>query len=208
MNALILVGLQNDFLPGGAMAVPQGDAVIPLANQLQGAFKFVVATQDWHPANHKSFANNHPGRKPGELIKLKKSLQTLWPAHCIQNTRGAEFAPGLRLNRFNKVFKKGMDAEVDSYSAFFDYGHEHPTGLHEYLHEKKITHVYLMGLATDFSVKFSTLDSVSLGFRTFLIEDACRGVNLNSGDDQNAIEEMERAGVTRISSRQLAELVP
>jgi len=205
MTALILVDLQNDFLPGGALGVPHGDALIPLANQLQSCFKVAVATQDWHPANHKSFAVNHPGRHPGEVLQLKSGLQTLWPTHCVQHTRGAELAPGLLLSRVNKIFKKGSDPEVDSYSGFFDNGRAQATGLHDYLREKRVTGVYVMGLATDSCVKFTALDAVSLGFRTFLIEDACRGVNLQPDDVKAALEEMKQAGVSALPSRQLLE---
>jgi nicotinamidase/pyrazinamidase len=206
MTALILVDLQNDFLPGGALAVPHGDPVIPLANQLQGAFKLVVATQDWHPANHGSFAASHPGKKPGDVILLKKLPQRLWPVHCVQNTRGAQLAPGLMLGHVNKVFRKGTDADIDSYSGFFDNGHLRATGLGDYLREKKVTDVYVMGLATDYCVKFTALDAVGLGFKTFLIEDACRGVNLQPDDIKNAVEEMKRAGVTVVHSRELLEI--
>jgi nicotinamidase/pyrazinamidase len=200
MKALILVDLQNDFLPGGALAVPHGDALLALANQLQGCFRFVLATQDWHPPNHKSFAANHPGKKPGDIIQLKKQTQRLWPVHCVQNTRGAEFAPGLMLNRVNKVFRKGADPEIDSYSGFFDNDHRLATGLHEYLTDKRVTDVYVMGLATDYCVKATALDAVNLSFKTFLIEDACRGVNLNPNDVINAIQEMEQVGVVRVKS--------
>ncbi len=203
MKALILVDLQNDFLPGGALAVPNGDAVIPLANQLQGAFKLVVATQDWHPANHSSFAANHPGRKPGEVVQLKKRSQLLWPTHCVQNTHGAELAPGLMRNRINKVFKKGTDTDIDSYSGFFDNGHQRATGLGEFLREKKVKDVYVLGLATDYCVNFTALDAVELGFRTHLIDDACRGVNLKPDDVKNAIEAMKKAGVIVVKSEQL-----
>ncbi|PYJ02511.1 MAG: bifunctional nicotinamidase/pyrazinamidase, partial [Verrucomicrobia bacterium] len=160
MNALLLVDLQNDFLLGGTLPVPQGNAVIPLANQLQGAFKLVVATQDWHPPNHVSFAENHAGKRPGDVIQLRKLSQVLWPAHCVQNTRGAQFAPGLMLNRVNKVVRKGTDPAIDSYSGFFDNGHLRATGLHEYFQAKQATGVYLMGLATDYCVKFTALDAV------------------------------------------------
>lgn len=201
MNALLLIDLQNDFLPGGAIPVAHGDAVLPLANQLQGAFKLVVTTQDWHPANHKSFAANHPGRKPGDTVQLKKTPQTLWPTHCVQNTRGAELSPTLMLNRVNKIFRKGTDAEIDGYSAFFDYGHNHATGLHEYLQDKRVTEVYVMGLGTELCVKATALDAVALGFKTFLVEDACRGFNLGPDDAKAAIEELRLARVTVIQSR-------
>jgi len=200
MKALILVDLQNDFLPNGALPVPQGDAVIPLANQLQGAFKLVVATQDWHPPNHKSFASNHPGRKPGDVILLRGRPQILWPVHAVQNTHGAELAAGLMLNRVNKLFKKGTDPEIDSYSGFFDNDHQHATGLHEYLQDKRVTEVFLMGLATDYCVQATALDAVGLGFKAFLIEDACRGANLQPDDVPRAVENMKQAGVVVVGS--------
>lgn len=203
MNALLLIDLQNDFLPGGAIPVPHGEAVMPLANQLQGAFKWVVATQDWHPANHKSFASSHPGRKPGDTTHFKRTLQLLWPMHCVQNTRGAELSPALMLNRVNKVFRKGTEADIDGYSAFFDAGHTRATGLNEYLQDKHVTDIYLMGLGTDWCVKATALDAVALGFKTFLIEDACRGFNLKPDDAKAAVEEMRLAGVTTIRSRGL-----
>ena len=201
MKALVMVDLQNDFLPGGALPVPEGDAVIAAANQLQCGFKFVVATQDWHPANHSSFASNHPGRKPGEVLQLKRHSQRLWPVHCVQNTPGAELAPGLMRNRINKVFKRGTDADIDSYSGFFDDAHLRATGLGEYLNEKKIDEVYVLGLATDYCVKFTTLDAVELGFHTYLIEDACRGVNLKPDDVKDAIEAMRNGGVALVTSK-------
>jgi nicotinamidase/pyrazinamidase len=203
MKALLLIDLQNDFLTGGALAVPQGDLVIPLANQLQPAFRLVAATQDWHAANHQSFAANHLGRRPGDVIKLRGRPQILWPVHCVQNTRGAQLAPGLRLQRVNKVFRKGTDPEIDSYSGFFDNDHQRATGLGEYLRDKKVTEVYVMGLATDYCVKFTALDAVALGFKTFLIEDACRGVNLKPDDTAQAVQEMQQAGVHLVRTRQV-----
>ena len=206
MNALILIGLQNDFLPGGAVPIAHAHAVIPLANQLPGAFKLVVATQEWHPANHVSFASVHSGQKPGETIQFKKQTQRLWPAHCVQNTRGAELAAGLMINRVNKIFRQGLDAEVDNYSAFFDAGLDHPIGLHSYLKERNVADLYLMGLATDGCVKATAIDALSLGFGAILIEDACRGLNLQPEDSTRAIEEMKNAGVTVIHSRELLEI--
>lgn len=203
MNALLLIDLQNDFLRGGAVPVPHGEAVLPLANQLQGAFKLVVATQDWHPANHKSFASSHAGRKAGDIVHLKGSPQTLWPTHCVQNTRGAELSPALMLNRVNKVFRKGTDADIDGHSAFFDIGHTRATGLHEYLQDKRVTEVYVLGLGIELCVRATVLDAVALGFKTHLIEDACRGFNLKPDDAKGAIEELRIAGVTVIQSRGL-----
>ncbi len=206
MNALILIGLQNDFLPGGAVPVPQSNALIPLANQLQGAFKLVVAIQEWHPANHVSFASVHPARSPGEVVQFKKQMVRLRPAHCVQNTRGADLAAGLTINRVNKVFRKGTDFEIDSYSGFFDAGHDQPTGLHSYLQEKHVTDIYLMGLETDGCVKGTAFDALDFGFNVVVIEDACRGLNLQPDDTAKAIEAMKGAGVTLIHSRDMLEI--
>jgi nicotinamidase/pyrazinamidase len=203
VNALLLIDLQNDFLPGGAVPVPHADAVPRLANQLQGAFKLAVATQDWHPANHKSFASSHPGRKPGDTALLRKARRTLWPAHCVQNTRGAELTPALMLNRVNKVFRKGIEADLDGYSAFFDDDHLRATGLHEYLQDKRVTDVYLMGLGTELCVKATALDAVALGFRTFLIEDACRSFSPDPAVAKGAIVELREAGVAILQCRDL-----
>jgi nicotinamidase/pyrazinamidase len=195
MNALILVDIQNDFVPGGALAVPEGDLIVPLINRLQPYFDLVVATQDWHPANHGSFAANHPGREPGELIDLQGLSQILWPIHCVQRTAGARFVAELDQSRWDRIFVKGTDPAIDSYSGFFDNGHRRATGLGDYLREKQITDVYVAGLATDYCVKFTALDALSLGFRTHLIEDACRGVNLQPEDVAKAVEEMKTQGI-------------
>jgi nicotinamidase/pyrazinamidase len=200
MKALILVDIQNDFLPGGALAVPDGDAVIPVVNQIQSLFPLVVATQDWHPANHGSFAANHPGKHPLDQIDLNGLPQTLWPVHCVQGTPGAEFAPGLNRDRVAKVFQKGTEAGIDSYSGFFDNGHRRGTGLGAWLKEKGATEVYICGLATDYCVKFTALDAAGLGIATHVIEDASRGVNLRPGDVKSAIEEMQQAGVRIVQS--------
>jgi len=195
MNCLVLTDIQNDFLPGGALAVRDGDAVIAPANRLQAGFPLVVATQDWHPANHGSFAANHPGRKLFEQIQLNGLPQTLWPVHCVQGTPGAQLAPALAQARIVKVFHKGTDPGIDSYSAFFDNGHRQATGLGDWLKARGVTDVYLCGLTTDYCVKFTALDAVALGFQTHVVEDACRGVELSPGDVAGAIHEMKRAGV-------------
>lgn len=204
MNALILVDIQNDFVPGGTLAVPQGDQIVPIINRLQPCFDLVTATQDWHPANHGSFAANHPGRKPGEVIELDGLPQILWPVHCVQRTGGAEFVPGLDRKSWDRVFVKGTDAKIDSYSGFFDNGHRQATGLSDYLREKGVTDVYVAGLATDYCVKFTALDALKIGFKTHLIEDACRGVNLQAGDVQRAIDEMHAAGAAIISATKIS----
>lgn len=197
-NVLILIDMQNDFLPGGALAVPNGDQVIPIANRWIDKFDFfdqVIATQDWHPKNHKSFASNHPGKSVGEIIDLHGINQVLWPDHCVQNTEGAKISHKLDLGKIQRIFQKGANPEVDSYSGFFDNDHKSSTGLGEYLKEIGVTDVYLMGLATDYCVKFSALDCAGLGFKTHLIESGCRGIDLNPGDVQRSLEEMKAAGV-------------
>jgi nicotinamidase/pyrazinamidase len=200
-RALILVDLQNDFLPGGALPVPEGDQVIPLANELQERFELVVATQDWHPAEHASFAANHSGQRPGDVVDVAGLQQILWPVHCVQGSRGAEFAPALKTDRVTRVFQKGTDPLIDSYSGFFDNGHRRSTGLGEWLKEQGVTDVYVLGLATDYCVRFTALDARRMGLATWLIEDACRGVNLKPGDVAGAIDQMRQAGVTVVRSR-------
>lgn len=204
MKALILVDIQSDFLPGGALAVPEGDLVIPIANELQRAFPLVVATQDWHPANHGSFAVNHPGRNVYEQIDLNGLPQTLWPAHCVQGTPGAELAKPLNRPHIAKVFPKGTDPAIDSYSGFFDNGHRKSTGLGEWLKAQGAQEVFVCGLATDYCVKFTALDAAQMGFKTSFIEDASRGVNLRPSDVTEAIDELTRAGIAVVRSAQLA----
>jgi nicotinamidase/pyrazinamidase len=203
MKALILVDLQNDFCPGGALPVSDGDHVMAVANRVQGRFELVVATQDWHPPDHGSFAANHPGRRPGEVIELEGIAQVLWPAHCVQDTPGAEFHPGLDRSAIVRVFRKGMDPNIDSYSGFFDNGRRKATGLGDYLREEAVRDVYVCGLATDYCVKFTALDAVDLGFRTHLIADACRGVELKPGDVDRAVREMRAKAVAMIDSEQV-----
>lgn len=200
MNALILIDLQNDFLPGGALAVPRGDEVIPLANELQGRFDLIVATQDWHPPNHVSFAANHPGRHVGEQIVVDGRPQVLWPVHCVQGTPGAELAAGLTKTKIARTIHKGTDPSIDSYSGFFDNGHLRSTGLAEYLREQGVNAVYVLGLATDYCVKATGLDAIGLGLETYLIADACRGVDLVAGDVERAVNEMRQHGVRVIQS--------
>ncbi len=199
-SVLILVDLQNDFLPGGALAVPDGDEVIAIANQLQPYFHLVVATQDWHPADHGSFASQHPEHRLGDVINLHGLKQVLWPDHCIQNSDGADFSNSLHTHSISRVFPKGTDRKLDSYSGFFDNGGKHETGLASYLKLRKVTDVYILGLATDYCVRATAIDSCKLGFRTWLIEDACRGVELKPGDCAAAIEEMKQSGVQCVNS--------
>ncbi len=195
MNALIIVDVQNDFCPGGALAVPAGDEVVAVANRVQPAFDLVVATQDWHPQDHGSFAANHPGTSPGEVIDLHGLDQVLWPVHCVQGTTGAAFVDELSCERITRVFQKGTDATVDSYSGFFDNGHRRSTGLGDYLRKRGVDDVAVLGLATDYCVKFTALDAVGEGFSVTLIEDGCRGVELAPGDVDRAVAAMREAGV-------------
>jgi len=196
MNALIIVDLENDFLPGGALPVPHGDEVVPIANELQQRFELVLATKDWHPPDHGSFAANHPGKKPGDRVMLDGIEQILWPIHCVQNTHGAEFASLFDTSRIAHVFHKGTERNIDSYSTFFDNAHRRHTGLARYLEKRSINEIYLMGLAVDYCVKYSALDARHLGLTTYVILDGCRGIELESGDIDRAVEEMKRAGAT------------
>ncbi|GAB3333585.1 bifunctional nicotinamidase/pyrazinamidase [Hymenobacter humi] len=177
MNALLLIDIQNDFVPGGRLAVPDGDAIIPLVNALQPQFDLVVASQDWHPAGHHSFASSHADRSACDQIELHGLPQTLWPDHCLQETPGASLHPDLETHRVEAIFRKGTAPEIDSYSAFHDNGHRKATGLADYLRGRGITEVYLAGLAGDYCVYFSALDSLAEGFATTLITDATRPIS-------------------------------
>jgi len=199
-SALLMVDLQNDFCVGGNLAVPEGDAVVSVANQLQKYFDFVIATKDWHPKNHFSFASNHFGKKPGDIIDLFDIQQVLWPDHCVQSSKGAEFHPKLNVSPISLTIYKGIDPKIDSYSAFFDNGHLRQTELTDCLQKKEITDIYVLGLATDYCVKFTCLDAIQLGFNVFLIEDGCRGVELNPGDCKKALAELQKVGVKIIHS--------
>ena len=199
LKALVLVDLQNDFLPAGALPVPDGDQVIPLANQIMQRFDLVVATQDWHPSNHASFAAIHPGKMPGDVIDLDGLQQTLWPVHCVQNTVGSAFAPGLDISRVRKIIRKGTDPGIDSYSGFFDNGHRESTGLDFYLKQAGVTETFILGLATDYCVKFTAMDALELGFATYVLVNACRGVELQTGDVAAALHDMATAGVQIIT---------
>ena len=198
MKALLLVDIQNDFTPGepgGALAVPNGDEVIAVANRLIPSYELVVATQDWHPAGHKSFAGSHLGHQVGEVIEWNGLQQILWPDHCVQGTVGAEFCAGLDVARINEVVQKGTDLNIDSYSGFYDNGHRKSTGLADMLRSRGVTEVDVIGLATDYCVKFTALDAVEEGFVTRLILEGCRGVELKPGDCEKAVDEMRKAGI-------------
>lgn len=202
-GALIIVDVQNDFILGGSLAVKEGDQVVPVINSLQHKFETVVATQDFHPANHGSFAANHPGKTPGEFIDLNGLTQILWPVHCVQGSRGAEFHKDLEIKNQITIFQKGMNPEVDSYSGFYDNARRGDTGLGDFLKEKGIRTVFVAGLALDYCVKFTALDAISLGFETYLIVDSTRAVNLQPIDGDLAIQQMESVGVKIIYSNEL-----
>ena len=195
LRALIIVDMQNDFLPGGALAVAGGDQILGLINRLQGDFDLVVATQDWHPRGHGSFASSHAGRSPGEVIELEGLEQVLWPDHAVQGTEGAAFSTVLDQSKIARVFQKGSNPQVDSYSGFFDNGQRGDTGLNDYLRSEGVTDVYVVGLALDYCVKFTALDAQRLGFNTTLISDASRAVNLAPTDGADAIATMADAGI-------------
>ena len=200
MRALVLVDLQYDFMPGGALAVARGDEVVPVAQTLMHRFDTVIATQDWHPRDHASFAVNHPGRNVGEMIELDGLPQVLWPAHCVQGTRGAELHEAIDKKRITAVFRKGIDPTIDSYSGFFDNGHKKATGLGDWVRDRKLTKLWVMGLATDYCVKFTVLDARQLGLEVVLVEDGCRAVDLVPGDGERAIEAMREAGASVVRS--------
>ena len=195
MRALLLIDIQNDFLPGGALAVTEGDRVIPVANRAIASAEYVVATQDWHPPGHGSFASAHEGVAVGDQFDLDGLPQIAWPDHCVQGTVGAEFAAELRSDRFDHVARKGTDPMIDSYSGFFDNGHRQSTGLHDHLRTQGIHALTVMGLATDYCVKFTTLDALQLGYRVRVELAGCRGVDLQPGDVDAAVREMRDAGV-------------
>lgn len=201
-KALILVDIQNDFCPNGALAVNDGDKIIPIVNSIMNKFEHIIATQDWHPINHISFASNND-KNIGDLIEINGQPQVMWPNHCIQNSRGAEFLESLDSSKITKIFQKGTDKNVDSYSGFFDNDHKSETGLNSYLKSQGIDEIYITGLATDYCVKYTVLDALKLNFKTNLIIDAVRGVNLNPQDVENSIKEMENYGAKIIKSNEI-----
>lgn len=201
-SVLLVVDVQYDFLPGGALAVPGGDAVIPVINRLAGKFRHAVMTQDWHPAGHKSFASSHPGKKPFDTTTMPYGEQTLWPDHCVQGSTGAEFHEGLLIPSAELVIRKGFREQIDSYSTFFENDRKTPTGLGGYLKERGLTTLFITGLATDFCVKYSALDARRLGFGVYVVEDACRGIDLAGSVDQ-AWRGMAEAGVKRVNERDI-----
>jgi len=205
-RALILVDLQNDFVKGGALAIADGSAVVGIANRLMPYFDLVIATQDWHPADHQSFASQHQGLSVGQQFVLNGLPQTAWPDHCIQQTLGAELVERLNFDGIDHVVRKGMDRSVDSYSGFFDNGHLRSTGLSEVLREEQIDSIAVMGLATEYCVRFTALDAAKQGFKTALILDGCRGVELQSGDIAKAVAELVRTGIEITDSGSVVRL--
>lgn len=194
MRALLVVDLQNDFMPFGALPVADGDATVAVANALMPRFSLVVASQDWHPANHGSFASMNPGTKPGDMGVLDGLPQVMWPDHCVQGTPGASFHSALNVDCIDHVVRKGTDPQVDSYSTFFDNEHKVDTGLAKYLEDRAVEEIVVLGLATDYCAKNSVLDALGLGFGVTVIRDGCRAVELAPGDGERAFEEMRALG--------------
>ncbi len=201
-DVLVIVDVQNDFCPGGALAVPDGDSVVPVINRIAPAFAQVVLTQDWHPPGHQSFASSHPGRQPFETIEAAYGPQTLWPDHCVQDTPGAAFHADLETVRAEMIIRKGYRAEIDSYSAFFENDRKTATGLRGYLRERGLGRAFLCGLAADYCVAFSAIDAAKDGFEAVVIEDACRAIDLD-GSLAAAREAMTQAGVQFVDSSAL-----
>jgi len=198
-SVLIVVDVQNGFTPGGNLAVANADEIIPKINQLAQKFEHIVLTQDWHPVQHISFADNHPNKKPFETIELDYGRQVLWPKHCVQGTRDAEFHPHLNIPTAQLIIRKGCHQNIDSYSAFMEADRKTPTGLNGYLREHQINTVYIVGIATDFCVAWTAIDAAELGFDTYVIEDACKAIDLN-GSLQQAWQDMSQKGVHRIEA--------
>lgn len=198
-DVLLVIDVQNDFCPGGALAVPEGDAVVPLINRLMARFDHVLFTQDWHPAGHTSFASTHSGRQPFETVEAAYGPQTLWPDHCVQGTAGAEFHRDLESARAELVVRKGFDPAIDSYSAFYENDHKTPTGLSGYLRTRGFRRVFAAGLATDYCVHYSAVDAAREGFQMVVLEDACRAIDLD-GSLAAARVAMREAGVVLADS--------
>lgn len=202
MKALLIVDVQNDFCPGGALGVPNGDEVIEPIHNIMPAFNCLVQTQDWHPSEHLSFASNHNGKEPYETVEMNYGEQILWPDHCVQGTKGAEFHPDLKTNPSQAIIRKGYRKHIDSYSTFFENDHETITGLHGFLQERNVDELYIAGLATDFCVKWSALDAIKLGYKVNVVEDAVRGIDID-GSVEAAMKEMKEAEVRFIQSGEI-----
>ena len=194
-HALLVIDVQNDFCPGGALAVPGGDTIVAGINALMGDFAAVILTQDWHPAGHSSFASSHPGRAPLEMVTMPYGPQVLWPNHCVQGTGGAAFHPALETDRADLIIRKGMNQALDSYSAFFENDRTTPTGLDGYLRSRGIDQLTMVGLATDFCVHYSAVDAAKLGYRVRVAQELCRAIDLG-GSRAAAQSAMRACGVT------------
>ena len=204
-SALIIVDVQNGFTPGGNLAVAHADQIIPQINQLAEVFENIVLTQDWHPENHVSFVENHVGYRPFETIQLAYGPQVLWPAHCIQGTQDAEFHPNLKASKAQLIIRKGFHINIDSYSAFIEADHQTSTGLAGYLKERGINRVFIVGIATDFCVAWTAMDACKLGFETYVVADACKGIDLQ-GSLQQGWQEMQAHGVKRIYVKDIVKV--
>lgn len=202
MKALLIVDIQNDFCPGGALAVPDGDSIIPVTNKLIDHFNIIIQTQDWHPAGHSSFASAHPGKNPYDTIEMDYGLQVLWPDHCVQGTTGAEFHPSLNTKKTQVIIRKGFRKEIDSYSTFFENDQKTTTGLTGYLKQRGITDLFVVGLATDFCVKWSVLDGIDEGFSMHIVKNAVRGIDIE-GSVEKAWTEIEKKGAHIITSEDI-----
>ncbi|OGF68134.1 MAG: nicotinamidase [Candidatus Fischerbacteria bacterium RBG_13_37_8] len=202
-NALLVVDVQNDFCPGGALGVKDGDQVIPVINNIQHKFYKVVATQDWHPEHHMSFAKNHPGKNVYDIIEVNGLEQVLWPVHCVMGTTGADFHPELNIKNIHLIIRKGTNPDIDSYSTFTENDKKTETGLQGYLRGLDITQVFLAGLATDYCVLYSSMDAVRFGFETYVLIDACRGVDVPEHNIELALNTMKNNGIKIITSGEL-----
>ena len=202
MDALIVVDMQNDFCPGGNLAVPEGDTILPVINKLSQGFEHTILTQDWHPPGHLSFASSHQGKKSYEMVKLDYGDQILWPDHCLQDTAGAQFHSRLNVPRAELILRKGFRKEIDSYSVFFENDHQTPTGLAGFLRDRDIKTLYFVGLATDFCVHWSVVDGRKQGFEIYVIEDATKGIDTN-GSMADAMNKMRDAGARFIHSKEV-----
>jgi nicotinamidase/pyrazinamidase len=203
MKALLIVDIQNDFVPGGVLAVPGGDAIIPIINKIQDRFEIVIAAQDWHPPNHCSFVTQHSGKKQGQIVQVDGLDQILWPVHCVEDTPGAEFSPLLDMSRVSRVIQKGTDPYIDSYSVFFDNGRRKQTPLNAYLENKGVCDITICGFSTDYCVRYTAFDAIELGWSVSVVRDAVRGLNIKPGDTDRAIDDMIHAGVTVIESAKI-----
>jgi len=201
-KALLIVDVQNDFCPGGALEVPAGDRVVPVINRLINEFDIIIQTQDWHPAGHHSFASAHPGKEPYDTVNMEYGEQVLWPDHCVQGNRGADFHPELNTTKTQAIIRKGFRKKIDSYSAFFENDQETMTGLTGYLRERDVKTLYATGLALDFCVKWSVLDGISQGFELYIVEDAVKGIDLN-GSVEAAWNEMKEKGTKTVRSGEI-----